>query len=410
MKKNINNSKKFVYLNFWQLAFIIFGSIGTTGILFGHEIGKKYGVDNCIGSFIVANLINWLIGMIVITMSSKKRVNAITNIKNYMGFKISLIASFCLLFAFISWYMLQLGSGNSFIDTILNTNNNILNLRIGAVLGILATLISIGGLKNIKYLSIISGIVLLFITVYFFFTADDILITNFFGFSFKPFGMALFFLLPAMLNLPTFFRYSYSKADSFLALFIIFVVLTFILISSLWISNDIFFMSLLNKYPKYLFFLKNFIIAITALLTISNLLVNIFFASACWESIILRNIGSKEYAIIGLLGTAAFTFFQISPTIQFFMDLANYFIAILVIVLIIIYIANMIKSSSFIRLLGGSSWLIGCFTAVVLEYRHPDQKIYTLMISIGISCLFFLCSFFLEESIWAIKNKIKKHK
>jgi len=304
---------------------------------------------------------------------------------------------------------MQLKAGNLTINHILNINlNENTHLRSGTAIGLFAALLSIGGLRFNKHLLIASGALLFCYMIYLFINSNPIKLASPFGFSFKATGVTILFLLPGTVNFPTFFRYSRSKADSFLALTLIIVLVAFMELSSLWVKPDILFhpitTTILNTQASF----KLPLLIMIIIFTTSSLLVNIYFASACWESIISNFGGAKEYAIIGLLGTAAFTFFQIIQPMQFLIDLAIYFISTLGVILIITFIGSIIRSNSFAKLLGSASWLIGCFTATVLEYQNPNQKMQTLMTSIGISCLFFLVAFFLEETIWSIKRIIKK--
>jgi len=58
VKNNQKNRK--ISLNFWQLSFLIFGSVGIPGILFGDTIAKQHGVNDSILSIGVGNLVIWI--------------------------------------------------------------------------------------------------------------------------------------------------------------------------------------------------------------------------------------------------------------------------------------------------------------------------------------------------------------
>jgi hypothetical protein len=138
----------------------------------------------------------------------------------------------------------------------------------------------------------------------------------------------------------------------------------------------------------------------------SNLL-NIYLASACYETFIPKFEGAKGYAIMGLLGTSAYTFFQISSPIEFLNHLFNNYIAVLGVVLLIAVLSRLIirhRPRKFEKIINVIGWLVGCCFSTFLVIRNPDAGMHELLISMSASGLFFLCVFFLEETVWSIQK------
>jgi len=401
--------------NFWQLASIQSAALGFPGIIFGVQLAKKYGVGAAICSLSIGNLILWLVGVVVISMVSRSRFNAIENVKSYLGKAGGMLAALIFMFAFISWYGLQIYSSvfelSSFFSIDSDHQRNVM-IRFGVACGLLAALLSIGGIRLIKWIAVIS-LPILFIYHFFSILSSDYSITFKLDVSVPAIISSIFLLLPGMINLPTFFRHSRSRADSFLALTIMTLFITFFQISSIWMAFINIEQSIQHPF-NFNAILQLFLISLfIVLLLTNNNLLNIYFASACWEMIVPGFGGSKQYAIIGLLGTTAYTFIQISSPMLFFVDLANSFIANLGIVMLIAFLVRIVvkhRPRTFEKLINGGAWLIGCLTATVLEIQNPEEGIRSSLISIGVSTLFFLCVVFIEETIWATKKILKANK
>ncbi len=402
--------------NFWVLASIQCGSLGLLGMVLGWQLADKFGINVTIGSIFVGNLIVWLIGIVIISISSQSRINSIENIREVIGKWGALFAAFCLIFAFLSWYILQLKIASIAFEHVLQIppikHNTLLSIRSGAALGILAALLAVGGMRIIKWINIISLPILLIYHLYsIFISKQHIAINNDWTLSLSVISTIVLFFLPGTINLPTFFRHSRSLADSFLALTFMTIFYTFFQIASFWMKVKE------SMVPDFSYFFNSSLslqlitIVFIILVVTANMLVNIYFASASWETIVPRFEGAKEYAIIGLIGTAGYVFIQISGPMQMLLNLANFFLANLGFVLLISFLLESIvkrKPKTFGRLVGSSSWLLSCIVATVIEIKNPDTETHTLLISLGVNALFFLCVIFIEETLWAI-NKLRKN-
>jgi hypothetical protein len=193
-----------------------------------------------------------------------------------------------------------------------------------------------------------------------------------------------------------------------LALTIMTLTITFFEIATIWMN----FSSSMNFLPQEISRLNLFLYIIpTAIFIIltaicSNLL-NIYLASACYESFIPKFEGTKGHAIMGLLGTATYTFVQISRPIDFIQGLVNCYIAVLGFVLLISALARVVvkhRPKQLEKIVNIFAWAIGSLTSTILLVKNPDRSIEALLYGSGASIFFFMLVFFLEENIWAIQK------
>ncbi len=407
-------------LNFWQLACILGSAMGFPAMLIGGQVAALYGAGTAMISICVGNLILWLVGLGVVSMSETKN-NAIENIKQYLGGKSGLLAALVLVLAFLIWYTIQI-KGVVFVD--LFTTNRISatysKILLGAALGFFVSLLSVGGIRLISWTCVISLPLLLCFAIFMIATSSSTI--NFrgtWGYSYVGIIMIMLTWLPGIVNLPTFFRHSCSKADSFLALsimtiFHIFFQITAVLsgfsdlsdISSYIHSSDHFLIS---------FLISSFII----LFFICINLVNIYFASAGWDALISIYTGSIKYVVIGLLGTLAYVLLQLSSSflhspMQSLERALTSFISTLGIVLLIDYLISVIvkhRPRSYEKFWSSICWLTGCITTVIVEVRITTMQHYSIVAGIIASLLAFLIVVFVEETIWSFKNLNElKHK
>jgi purine-cytosine permease-like protein len=393
--------------NFWQLASIQSVALGLPGIVFGEKLAAKFGAGTAVSSIIIGNMILWLIGVVVISMISNHRINAMENVKSYLGKYGGILASIVFAFAFINWYSLQIYSSVSELDGFFELNNPLQKgvlVRFGAFLGLASALLSIGGIRLIKWIAIISLPALLVCQICAVVFSDyPVSLNRSWGLSFPGVLSTVLLLIPGMINLPTFFRHSRSRADSYLALTIMIILITFFQVSDIWIGPISHF-KLLRSFNFEMF--SCYVI----LILICNNLLNVYYASACWENIIPHFGGPKGYAIIGMIGTVVYTFVQISSPMLLLVNLANSYIASLSIVLLIAFLMRIIvkhRNRASDKVINAGSWLIGCVTATVLEVQDPQQNIHdihALLVGVAMSAFVFLSVIFIEETLWSIKK------
>ena len=219
--------------------------------------------------------------------------------------------------------------------------------------------------------------------------------------------------LPGIVNLPTFFRHARSRSHAFLALTFITFFTACIESAGIWLfdpksTSDLGIdLSFANIYIVILFI---------ALSLFTTNLVNIYFASAAWESIVPKLKGNKKFAIVGMAGTVAFTFVQIDSPLFYIENMLDSFIGSLGIVVIMSFLVKRVVSHrerGYEMLLSGVSWLAGCLASFFAQTYSSVTPANAFFTGIGVSVLTFLLIIFVEETIWSYSNsfaKTRKHK
>ena len=267
-------------LNFVQLTCLISAPTSLPLLMIGDRLEQMYGAGTAISSIIIGNLILWLIAITIISMVDKADFNAIDNFKTYLGKSGGMLVALILLFAFLNWYALQINSSISELNNTLKLDvisQNGLPLRLGAALGLLIALLAIGGIRLFKIITL--ALLPFFICFYVYgiiFSDHSIQFKGTWSISFSGIFSTILLILPGIINLPTIFSLSLSRAHSYLALSLIFALVSFFEISTIWIK----FCNFDSKVTSHLWLISIFTLLT---LTCANLL-NIFFASACWKS------------------------------------------------------------------------------------------------------------------------------
>lgn len=400
--------------NFFQLFCIQTVSTGPPALIIGKQLSDQYGAGTAICSIFIGSLILWMIGLAIVSMVYQQHTNAIENIKGYIGKWGALLFALILVLAFINWYVIEIKTSIIGLDSLFQSSHpwsESLVIRIGAVLGIIAALLAIGGIRFLKWLTVAGFPFMICYYIYAILISDYSLFSDWkWGLSFSGIVLSILVNLPGVINLPTFFRHSRSKADSFLALTFMVIFFTFFECGSIWMnfSSNSLFIWKSTVPPDFLTFILPTALFLILTSTCSNLL-NIYLASACYETFIPRFQGTKGHAIMGLLGTAAYTFVQISSPLQFLENLLNCYIGVLGVVLLIGVLSRIIikhRPRKFERSINMVSWLIGCAVSSTLIIQNPGQGNHSLLLGMGASTLFFLFVFFIEETYWSAQ-KIK---
>ena len=384
--------------------------MGLPGMILGWQVAKNYGTGNAIGAICIGNLLLWLVGLVIISMSTQNRTDAIANIQQHLGKASAWLAAIILMGSFIFWFSIQIKTSVSALHSVLQMHHAFdeRSVQLGAAIGLSAALLATGGIRAIKWVNVICLPLFIGSQIYLVAISDRSRISgDLWGISFAAITSIVLYNIICTSILPTFFRHSRSLADSFLALTTMAVLNSFFQISSIWIGFDELLPIFQNSNAALLFLIAIFLV----LITICNLLINIYFASASWEATLPNFKGPKEYAIIGLSGTAVFIFFQISPPMIFLINLVTDFVVVLSIVLLITYLAHLVvrrQPVSFGKLIGSASWLIGCITFTILKLQNREPNDYYLFISMGVSVLFFISTIFLEETVWSFQKIFKK--
>jgi purine-cytosine permease-like protein len=399
------SSQRFQYdnQNYFQLASIQSVSLGYSVINIGDLLAQKYGAGTAILSIIIGNLLLWLIAIGIISSTERAKSNAIENFKSYVGKYGAICTAVILMFAFINWYALQINSSISALNNLYHLEKDVI-IRAGAALGLLSALFSIGGIRLLKWITVCSLPILLSFHMYGILSSDvSIPIKNTWSLSFPAILFSVLALLPGVINFPTFFRHSRSKAHSYFALTILTILITFFEISTIWVK----FSNFPAEHLLFNTFMAGFVIILS--LTCANLL-NIYLASAVWETVVPRFSATKGYAIIGLAGTLTYTFVQISSPVQFLEDLSNAYIACLGIILLMAFILKIIvkhRPRPFEKGINMTSWVFGCMISTLYEINYPLEGVDALLAGVKASVLFFVCVLFVEETVWATRKKMQ---
>ena len=400
--------------SFWQLAFIQGASLGLPGFLVGAEVAKQLGTFTALTSIVIGNLILWTIGLSVISMTPKSSANAIENVKNYLGQFGAISAAIILIVAFLTWYTLQLESATHALESVLQyqiDRDKMTTIRIGGFLGIIIALISMKGIKIIKWTCCFSFPLLCAYLIYSFILISPTIewhvskhITSIYGIT-----AIIAVILPGIINLPTFFRHSKSKADSILGLSMTIVFAMLFQIYSALIGVDS---------PKEIFsdfastsilnftLISSIIFIILSALCIN--LVNIYFASAGWELILSRSISGLEYALVGFIGTAVFAFILQPSLLNLLSNMTNSIIACLGIVLIIDYLIKTIvkhRPRMMEKVISNSCWFFGCIISLIVLFRDPNSGSKSILFGVLASAFSFILILFVEEIVWSIQKK-----
>lgn len=381
-------------------------------LILGEQLAGQYGIGTSICSILIGNLCLWIIGMVMISMSYQDRTNAIQNAKNYIGKYGGILSAIVLTFAFINWFVIVLNSTLITLEDLLPLNSLWRGhlVRFGAGLGVLAALFSIGGVNLLKWATTLAFPFILCYHLFAIFVGghSQTLSSEKWELSYLGVLATILVLLPGMINIPTIFRYSRSRAHSYLGLSLFVIFTCLFQISTIWMpftKN----LSVVNSTSLFVIFTFLFLVfkAIFA-----NVL-NIYLASASWETFLPNFEGSKGNAIMGMLSTAVFTLIQIAPPTNFIKDLLNAYLATLGIVLLIAFIAQVLikhRPRPKEKAINGLAWLFGSLASTISLIHSPENPIHALFTGIGGSLLFFALVVFLEETFWAFHKIITREK
>jgi hypothetical protein len=392
------------HLNFWQLACLNGSFVGLPGILLGGAIALKAGPAAAITSIIIGNFALWIIGLGIISMF-RGRQHAIENIKNYLGKKTSYFAAVIWVLSFITWYTIQIKGITEGFEQVIPNLTIESGVMLGVLLGFLASVISIGGLSLIQKISTI-GLPLMIIYIFYVIAVSSHEV-NFDWQSSLSISMILavvLFWLSATVNLPTLFRYSVSKEDSVLGLSLATLIRTLFQMSGIFIG--------VTNFVSHSYLILFCLFALVSFL-LSNLL-NIYFASAVWETLFPKYRTKLEYLFVGLLGTAAYIAFHfmniiynVPYSIEFVESVLLSFIASLSVVLLVGYMYSLVvrhRPNPFQKLWCTVSWFIGCSISLYYQINSGVDSNIPLTKGVVATLISFLMIMFIEETVWSIRK------
>jgi purine-cytosine permease-like protein len=394
--------------NFWQLTCIQGASQSLPGIAIGGILAQKFGTDVAISSICIGNLILWLIGLAVVSMAEKDRKNAIENSKEYLGKVGAFLMSIILLVAFLSWYMIEIQAATASLIPLIESSTKLNPTLLGFSFGILIACLATGGIRLIKRISVVSFPILLFFIVYSIFSSNGIQFDNTWSLSLPGIFTITILTLPGMVNLPTFFRHSKSRSDSFLALTLTIISYCLFQMSSIFTTTTSFSKILQNSGPnQYSHFYISIIVLSIVLSLICLNLVNIYYSSAALQGIVPKLASPKGYLLIGLIGTISYGFLQNSPSMLFLENMTNNFIATLGVALILSFLIHIIvkhRPRPLEKAINFSCWMVGCLLALIAQIMNPQFPDLALMLGCSGTILSLLVILFFEETAWSARK------
>ncbi|MCX6989871.1 MAG: hypothetical protein NTX49_02220 [Chlamydiae bacterium] len=428
--------------SFWQLAFIQSSAQGLPVILVGGKIAQTYGAGAAILAILIGNLVLWVIGIAIILMAFRGRKNAIQNIEEYVGFWPSILACLVLTAAFLSWFMLQNKNFAAALGPLPHLKGTP-QIEYTTMLSFGISFLAYWGIRLIKKVSCLFPFLLGYVVYSMITYSSPISLVGTWAISFPAIVAIIALTLPGIMNLPTFFRHARSVSDGILALTLmtIFVSL-FQIFSVVMVITDPsdFFAKVLPMNPGFFSYLLPMGFIVISLISVN--LVNIYFASAGWETIgniLLRKSHSPRWSsgwrlllsrcllprpgsdhvkflgrvclVIGIIGTVFDLLLRSNIFVQMLENVADDSLSSLGLLLPLAFLTKLIvrhrprileKEINFI------CWACGTITSVIIQCFFNVNSYRALTAGMGTSLLIFVLIIFYEETKWSVMDLIKK--
>lgn len=396
--------------NFWSIACIL-GILGIPGMVVGGAIARTYGISSAIFSICIGNLILWILGLGIISMTQGKG-HAIDNIKKHFGVWSGYLAALIFALDFLMWFTVQVSITSNVLSRFFKLDED---WKIGITLSCIVTLLSIGGFKFLKWFCLLSfPIILTFLISSIELKSETLIPPQSFSLSYFGIFLVMMNYLSGMVNLPTFFRHSKSKADSIIALSLIMLAHIAFQILMIFSKIDTVLIQVANgsyEPSSHVFLLSLTLFCLLSFFCIN--LVNIYFVSACWEMLFPKDYRSRKYIIFGIVGTISYVYLKSienSKALLVAQNIMSYSMVILLISLLanfLIALAVKHRLRYLDKFLGGMSWVIGSTVTVIRLIQNPNNPNEALLLGVSLSLLFSILTVFIEETIWSL-HKIKK--
>ncbi|NGX63832.1 MAG: hypothetical protein KR126chlam6_01248 [Candidatus Anoxychlamydiales bacterium] len=377
--------------SWWQLAAIQLTGVTSLPILIGSIlIINNSNFISAILTLILANVLLWIIRLLIINMTFKGRKSAIDISRDYFGRFGSYFIAVLLLLSTLAWFIMQTTLASNALSYLIPIETNIgVNrfMQIGVLIGIFSTLFCMNGIKIIKWVSVISLPLLFFAFIGMIFGSDHALPEKTStGISISGLPIILTTSLGITIDIPTFFRHSKTKRDSINAITVI-QILSFLIG-----FGGIFLGSLIEPW----FGIKtNGALLSTGLLLKSSLIVfifvsaiganisNVYSSSVGWEIIAPILAGIKEYLILGLGLTIGFILISNIISMELLANLTDYSLVNLSFVLILGYIWSLIikrSPNTQEKLTYFIAWILSTTINVLQLFKVILEKISPLLV------------------------------
>ena len=277
---------------------------------------------------------------------------------------------------------------------------------LGVILGVLIAVMSYGGIVLIRKVCVAAFIfVLCLFSISFFLFKSDF---AFDGFHFSLLGTASVVLvsLSGLINLPTFFRHSRSKADSVFALTLITVFIS--LFQFLGISSGFFatFNGVGNFFEcgtSCVLFAVSYVLVTAVCVNLGN----VYFASAVLEFFFPNARKSIGYILIGLCGSLFYALFGSSDLFVFTENIVEGFIVNLSVVLLMAFICKIVmhyKPRLVEKWADNICWFLGCIASFYVANHSTSGYYESISAGVVTSILCFVVFLFIGKTVEAIKN------
>ena len=340
--------------NFWELASIqLAGFTSLPMIATSILLLSKYNFISALITLILGNFVLFGIRYVFVKMIGGERKSTLDLARDYVGYSGGYVVAVLLLLSTVAWFVTQttLASNSlEFLVPIREGANISEYIQIAAFLGIVSTLLCMEGIVVLKWISVIVFPITIICLFGIFFAAPP---ANFpieyTGISLSGLPFVIGTSLGVTADLPTFFRHSRSKKDSFYALVAIQIVSLVLSITALYLVNIVkpwFGIQENNSAILSNFTLRTLLLIHIFVSTIAANVANVYSASVAWELIAPKLAGRKEYLILGLGLTTIFILITNIFSLDVLVDVTDGGLVNLSIILLIAFFIKILSKRS----------------------------------------------------------------
>ena len=395
------------YQNWWRLACIQLagGNISFPIIAIGSQMFLSNGITNAIISSVLGNFFILLVSLCFIRISSEERLNAIQNIEKFFGKKTGRILAFLILVSMLGWFAAQLFAGQA----ILELSPVLSKINICSLIGAVASLALLFGIKGLKVLCLICTVPLLILLGLIFafvepsIPNDVLAISNRFEISISRVisgaSLVIAVFIASTVDYPTFFRHSISRKDSLIAVLLIFAVTIAIQICGIFLfSLFLVDFQTVSRLISVDSFISYTILSFIIISTVASVAWNVYAASVGWESLFPIFKDRTEYAVLGLVATVLFNAITIQEPLLFFIGLFDVMICgVSGPVVFIFFATSVLKIPELFQHTGYNTlcWFVASLIGLLTYFNIIFSRSYSTCISMiaGFiaACLIFGC-------------------
>lgn len=301
-------------LSWWQMSIIkVAGMVCLPVLIVGSEIGKKYGLVQAALAILLGNLCLFLLGLAKCNMAVRNKCNTMENASNYFGVSGTKLFSLNIIVSLIGWFAIQLNiislSLEKAVSLLSNNSFTLPTLSYNLFLGTCITMVALYGIKGLNRLASICAPLLIATVGYSLYAVSKqgmpVTIAPF-QYSFQGISLVIATAITAIIDLPTYYRFSRSKRDGQLSLFITFIIALPILeFAGSYIATKIpgdNFVDVLSGVggPMWQLWIAFFLIF--AGWTTNN--TNLYSAAVALEQLVWKKNSVARYVLVGAVGTA----------------------------------------------------------------------------------------------------------